>query len=250
METERSSPSQTPRKERHLMLKRPFKSLIARIAIIALVLSLVVPFVPAAFAQDTSINYPENGTDPVATFYATDEEDDAIEWSLDGDDKDKFTIVGGVLAFKDSPNFEDPKDQTENNVYDVTVKAGGGDNEVAVTVTNVDEPGTAKFDQPQPQVGQTVTASISDPDGNENPAWQWARSEDGETAWTNISGATSANRIPVAADVGMYLRATVVYDDAFAENKTEAVMSPNAVEERPSANARPSFDGQDQNPSH
>ena len=33
------------------MLKRPFKSLIARIAIIALALSLVVPFVPAAFAQ-------------------------------------------------------------------------------------------------------------------------------------------------------------------------------------------------------
>ena len=39
-------------KVRQLMLKRPFKSLIARIAIVALALSLVVPFVPAAFAQD------------------------------------------------------------------------------------------------------------------------------------------------------------------------------------------------------
>ena len=49
-------------KVRQLMLKRPFKSLIARIAIVALALSLfhlhtVVPFVPAAFAQDTSIDY-------------------------------------------------------------------------------------------------------------------------------------------------------------------------------------------------
>ena len=44
-------------KVRQLMLKRPFKSLIARIAIVALALSLVVPFVPAAFAQDSSIEY-------------------------------------------------------------------------------------------------------------------------------------------------------------------------------------------------
>ena len=50
------------------MLKRPFKSLIARIAIIALALSLVVPFVPAAFAQDSSLSYAENGTGPVANF--------------------------------------------------------------------------------------------------------------------------------------------------------------------------------------
>ena len=75
------------------MLKRPFKSLIARIAIIALALSLVVPFVPAAFAQDSSIDYAENGTGSVATFYATDEDGDAIEWSLSGDDRGDFTIV-------------------------------------------------------------------------------------------------------------------------------------------------------------
>ena len=64
-------------KVRQLMLKRPFKSLIARIAIVALALSLVVPFVPAAFAQDTSIDYAENGTGPVATFTATDADGDA-----------------------------------------------------------------------------------------------------------------------------------------------------------------------------
>ena len=43
------SPDST--KVRHLMLKRPFKSVIARIAIVALALSLVFPFIPAAFAD-------------------------------------------------------------------------------------------------------------------------------------------------------------------------------------------------------
>ena len=82
------------------MLKRPFKSLIARIAIIALALSLVVPFVPAAFAAShISVSYAENGTAPVTTFFATDEDGDPIEWSLDGADKDLFTIEGGELAF-------------------------------------------------------------------------------------------------------------------------------------------------------
>ena len=90
------------------MLKRPFKSLIARIAIIALALSLVVPFVPAAFAQSASsaIPYAENGTGPVATFYATDEDGDAIEWSLAELTRPCSPLTGGVLAFKKSPNYE------------------------------------------------------------------------------------------------------------------------------------------------
>ena len=68
-------------KVRQLMLKRPFKSLIARIAIVALALSLVVPFVPAAFAQDTSIDYAENGTGPVQTFVLNDQDASEGGWS-------------------------------------------------------------------------------------------------------------------------------------------------------------------------
>ena len=81
------------------MLKRPFKSLIARIAIIALALSLVVPFVPAAFAQSasTAIDYAENGTGPVATFSATDEDGDPIVWSLSEEDDDGKTTPTSPL---------------------------------------------------------------------------------------------------------------------------------------------------------
>ena len=239
-------------KVRHLMLKRPFKSLIARIAIVALALSLVVPFVPAAFAQDTSIDYAENGVGPVATFSADDQDDDPVEWSLNGDDKDLFTITGGALAFKKSPDYEDPKSKStgtlaDRNVYNVTLKAAGGEHEVVVTVTNVDEVGKVTLNKPQPQVGRGLEATLKDPDGGEtDQKWRWARSSDGET-WTDIAGATSQSRSPTTDDAGMYLRASVTYEDSFGAGKTAYAMTTNMVEAKTVANAAPSFKDQDDN---
>ena len=99
----------------------------------------------------TSVSdYAENGTGPVATFSATDQDGDAIEWSLGGDDNGDFTIDGGVLAFKSSPNYESPVSASvgtlaDRNVYNVTVEATGGTQKVVVTVTNVDEDGSVGF---------------------------------------------------------------------------------------------------------
>ena len=45
------------------------------------------------------------------------------------------------------------------------------------------------------------------------------------TGWTNISGATSDAYLPVAADDGMYLRATARYTDAQASGQTASVVS-------------------------
>ena len=245
------SVSQNPRKVRHLMLKRPFKSLIARIAIIALALSLVVPFVPAAFAQDTSLSYAENGTAPVATFFATDQDDDPIEWSISGADAMRFTIDGGVLAFKKSPNYESPNSEStgtlaDRNAYNVTIEATGGTHAVVVNVTNVDEAGEVSLTKPQPQVGRGLAAALEDPDGGQtDEKWQWARSEDGET-WADIEGAKAQSRNPTADDVGSFLRATVVYADSFGNGKTAMVVSDNRVEARTVANASPSFSDQDE----
>ena len=232
------------------MLKRPFKSVIARIAIVALALSLVFPFIPAALADGhTAFTYAENGTGPVATFQATDADGDAIVWSLGGDDADDFTIDGGVLAFKKSPNFEAPTSESvgtpaDQNVYNVQIRATGGTLDITVTVTNVDEDGSVSFTgegQFQPQAGRGLEAELDDPDGGEtDEVWQWARSEDGET-WTDIEGATSARRSPVADDVENYLRATVTYTDLFGSGKTASAVSGSKVEARTVANAAPSF---------
>ena len=231
-------------KVRQLMLKRPFKSLIARIAIVALALSLVVPFVPAAFAQDTSIDYAENGTGPVATFTAIDADGDAIVWSLSGADAEDFTIEGGVLAFKKSPNYESPKDQGNDNTYNVALNASGGSRDVSVTVTNVDETGTVSLNDLQPQSGESVGASVSDQDSSslDQITWQWSKSMD-EAAWEDISGATSPTYTPKTGDIGYFLRATTSYSDGLGTGRDSASgVTAFAVEERPVSNAQPAFE--------
>ena len=213
------------------------------------------PFGNLAYAQTagSSIDFAENRTAPVATFFAYDQDGDDIRWSLGGPDDDLFTIDDGVLAFREPPNYEDPQSATsgvslaERNVYRVTVGAGGGTHEVAVRVTDVDEPGTASMDRRQPQVSRPLSASLSDEDEVVSAqTWQWARSED-RTTWTDIEGAASPRRNPAEADEGMYLRATVTYSDKFGAGKTASAVSARRVEAKTLSNAAPSFADQDRN---
>ena len=226
------------------MLNRPFNAVLVRLAIVASALALLMLVAPAASAgSHLAVDYAENGTDPVATFNATDADGDAIVWGLDGDDEGAFEIPDGVLSFKDSPNFEAPTDDRADNVYKVTVTATGGTQAVEVTVTNVDEPGAPTLTKPQPQVGRGLEAEgPKDPDVPiTDVRWQWARSMDKET-WEDIGDpSASGSRSPTTDDEGYYLRATATYTDSFGSGKTASVMSENAVEERTVANARPSF---------
>ena len=221
------------------------------IALVAILLgnkALDNPFSHLVYAQaDSSIDFAENRTVPVATFLAYDQDGDDISWSLSGPDDDVFTIDDGILALMEPPNYEDPQSATsgvslsERNVYQLTVKAGGGTHEVAVRVTDMDEAGTASMDRRQPQVSRPLSASLSDEDeGVAGQRWQWARSEDGRT-WTDIEGATSPRRSPAQADKGMYLRATVTYSDKFGSGKTASAMSDNPVEAKTLSNAAPRF---------
>ena len=227
------------------MLNRPLNAVMARLAIVAAALALLMLVAPAVFAgSHTEVDYAENGTDPVMTFSATDADGDAIVWGLDGDDKDAFDIDGGVLTFMDPPNFEAPTDERKDNVYKVTVTASGGSVDVEVTVTDVDEPGAPTLDRPQPQVERGLVADgPNDPDlPVTDVTWQWARSMD-MTTWEDIGNpAGSGSRNPTADDIGYYLRATATYEDKHGSGKTAAVVSENAVEARTTSNARPSFD--------
>ena len=205
-------PGQKSRKVRNHMLKSPFKSVIARAATFALVLSLGIAFVtvglaPSASAQtadeppckvvdeDTGAiecTYEENGMDPVADFSALDPEGEGIDWSVEGTDAGKFEIDGGVLSFKDSPNYEMPGDLAHDanddgdtnddgeaangNTYEVMVRATemlaeGQDPPalpsmlpVTVIVTDMEEPGSISLNRVQPQAGEELEATLSDDD--------------------------------------------------------------------------------------
>ena len=86
----------------------------------------------------------DEGETAALTCAATDPEGDTLAWTLSGTDAADFTIsASGALTFAVTPDFENPADSGENNVYDVTltVTANGktASRNVQVTVNNVDE---------------------------------------------------------------------------------------------------------------
>ena len=91
----------------------------------------------------TSFTYPENRTSALYTYRATDPEGAVVAWSLSGDDAGDFEIIddGGVLTFREPPDFDEPADNNEDNEYEVTVVATdqtGHAANMAITVTVTD----------------------------------------------------------------------------------------------------------------
>ena len=179
----------------------------ALLAVLAVGLLFLLPGGPL-HAQEAAIQYPENGTGPVATYTAVDPEmTDIVSWSLGGDDAGDFMIDNGVLRFAKSPNYEmatggGPGGEASDNMYMVTVKAMDstgktGEEMVTVEVTNVDEPGTVALSALQPQAGTALTAMDSDPDGDiSDIKWQWAKSMTMDGTYEDIDKAISSAYTP------------------------------------------------------
>ena len=187
---------------------------------------------------DTTINFEENGEGSVAT-YTLAGSDDAITWSLSGDDSDDFSLASESatrreLKFTSSPNYEDPTDADTDNQYDVTIQASDGANtstlQVTVLVTNVlhdaDElpviTGTV-------QVGETLTVDTSPiPDTSQDTTfgYAWIRT-DGATD-TYIDGATSSSYTLTDDDEGKTIKVLVGFRttegrDRLTSDATETV---------------------------
>ena len=113
-----------------------------------------------------------------------------------------------------------------------------------ITVTDVEEDGIVTLSLTEPEVGTLhyCEATLEDGDGSvSGSTWQWARSENGQIGWINISGATSSSYTPVDADRGFYLRSSVTYTDRRGDDKsgeaftTEQVFGANRSPTFPSA---------------
>ena len=274
---EARSDSQKIGEMRYRMSHLPSTTTIARTLLLAGILLAVTllasrSFFPA-FAQEKTdeFEFEENSTDSVAVYTATDPEGEDIVWSLldenvvdgvqvdgvqveDHPDHDDFSIDGGVLTFKSSPDYENPRDGAPNNnvnanytdadnVYKVMVVIQAGDgNEstktfqpVEVEVTNVDEPGSLVLSTAHPKVGVGIIATLTDPDGKEdgtppitdtnfsadaNTEWRWATSTSATGPWNDIKGvdATSNTYTPTKDDEGMFLRVTATYKDGHGKD--------------------------------
>ena len=137
-------------------------------------------------------------------------------------------------------------DDDANNYLRATVTymdSDGPDNTaIGVTANAVDAAtpigtdGVVTLPHTQPIMGVALTASLNDPDSPvSGMSWQWARSSDGSTGWTNIEvatsqGSVSATYTPVGADVGSYLRATASYTDAQGPNQSASAATANPVD--------------------
>ena len=233
----------------------PYKGASRALGVTALLAVLAVGLLfLLAWAQDAeTIDYPENGTDAVATFTAIDPEGESIVWSLAGDDMEDFDIEDGVLTFKSPPDFEMRADAGTNNTYEVTVKASdGGDDTtsmeaVMIKVTNVEEPGTVMLSTLQPQVGVAITATLTDPDNatEATVTWQWYRGSSEIVGATVGAGTPMSSYTPVGGDVGSVLRAIAMYNDDEDDDKAAQKDSAHAVRQAPESNIPPSFPDQD-----
>ena len=169
---------------------------------------------------------------------------DTMSYSLGGADAASFAMdeATGQMITSAALDYESGKAS-----YSVTVSVHDGKNAsgaadttadatiaVTITVTNMDEAGTVALSEPEPQLGASLTAALTDPDGGvSGVVWSWERSAD-RTAWTTIGEAPSDAYTPSTADRGSYLRATAHYTDGQgsgkkAEGTTDAAVPSNIV---------------------
>ena len=183
-----------------------------------------------------SPEYEENGTAVIGTYSAAGANAASTMWSLSaGDDRGGFSIDSstGELMFATSPDYEMPMDADMDNMYEITVMGNDGTNTaalpVSVMVVNMDEMGEVTLWDGMdaltmaPQVGDTITGAVMDPDGGVMvESWQWARTMDPAdmAIWMDIQDETGAAYEVMASDAGSYLRVTATYTDAAGTDMT------------------------------
>ena len=181
---------------------------------------------------------------------ATDRDNDTLTFGIqEGDGSEYFAInsATGQTRTTQALDFESTLGFLEFTVtlHDGRDADGNPSTEVDVTkdfvifVIDVEEPGVVTLPAEEPEVGTPLQATLADGDGNVSGSrWRWARSANGRTGWTNISGATSSTYTPKEEDGNLYLRASVTYTDRRGSGKSAEAVTSGPV---PSENRRPLF---------
>ena len=129
------------------------------------------------------------------------------------------------------PDYENPMDANEDNVYEVTIVLRDNDGaqgtmNVRFTVNNVDEKGKLELSPEDPDSGMPVVATLTDPDGVEYITdWKWhessSRIDEFPTTDHNRDGVIDrlvmgATRDEHTGKVGNYVWAMVDYRDGYS----------------------------------
>ena len=134
---------------------------------------------------------------PAATFYiafASDADGDTITYSLSSADSAYFDInpETGALSFKESPSFENPQDQNQDNTYELEISVSDSTHstsvDLSVEISDVDE---------DPQFAQD-SETIEVPENTSTAAIIYtaaAIDEDGDTITYALSGTDATHFI-------------------------------------------------------
>ena len=143
-----------------------------------------------------SVNINENnavGASIGTALAATDPNDDALTFTVEGTDAASFAIdANGQMTAVAALDHESKRSHAFN--AKVSDPAGGSDTiAVTVTVANVEEPGNVALNTETAEAGTEITATLTDPDGSvANQTWQWQTGESATGPWTDIDDVTEA----------------------------------------------------------
>ena len=88
--------------------------------------------------------------------------------------------------------------------------------------------GSISLDDTTPTVGDSITATLTDPDGGiSGTTWQWQKQSGGN--WSDISNSVASTYTTVAVDVGSALRVKATYTDNYGSNNIVFSESTSAV---------------------
>ena len=187
----------------------------------------------------------ENATASVGTYTVGGGCGSSSSWTLGGTDAGSFelqTVQGSsssrTLHFRSAPNYE------VKHSYQVSVGVSDGSLSasvaVAVSVTDANDPGRIDLSTTTPRAGQTLTATLSDDDGVEEPVYwtpSYVRASDagGVTGQAAATEATQTWTLTIPRSrVGQKLRIQAHYTDSFgASTATSALTAAIGADNRP-----------------
>ena len=157
---------------------------------------------------------------------ATDSGGDTLRYSLTGSDAFEASLDGTVVSTRDL-DFET---QASHTVVMAATDPHGASARTTVTITvnNLDEPGALSLSNNAPKTGETITAALSDPDGDtSDETWQWRR------GGANVPGANGPAYSVGADDLGHRLSVHVAYTDPQGAGKSAEARTDQAVANDP-----------------
>ena len=140
---------------------------------------------PPSVDGPKNLQYPEHGTESVATYEAEDPEGTAIRWEIEDSDHEHFRISeDGVLSFIKPPDYENPVDFRLNNTYEIRLLAfdsgipsRSGPLQVRIEIKRVNElepvTGEVQLSVAENQTDVLTQYQARDPEGD---AVQWSLS--------------------------------------------------------------------------